>query len=246
MTTLADKHQHNPPLYSLSFLRMQGKKVASKFYSDLRNASSLELTTYYCVSCSCSSSFTTWSTSEMVASVQLPLNSMFFCLVTWFWRQYCLHTQINRQHKDAKFWRGKIDCEGIFCFVSRALFLGTLGGRTMFQARSGQRTLFQSLQSTGSLVLLLYWQTGLTNWTHWEQKWGRKTLQSFAKIQKSASRLALQKLLQEINKILDLPVLCFWYVTGDESKAREWACHEIWSVDTESQNCQNCNTTTNC
>jgi len=75
----------------------------------------------------------------------------------------------------------------------------------MFQVRSGQRTLFQEFAE--------YWElhaiTVLTNWTHWEQNWGRKTLHSFAKIQKSASRLASQKLLQEINKIPDLPVSCF-------------------------------------
>ena len=61
---------------------------SSKFYSDLRNASSLALTKYYCINCHCSavtmpiklSSYVTWSTSETVASVQLPLNAVFFCL----------------------------------------------------------------------------------------------------------------------------------------------------------------------
>ena len=62
---------------------------SSNFYSDLRNASSSELTKYYCVNCRCSavtmpirsSSYATSSTSELVVSVQLPLNSMFFCHV---------------------------------------------------------------------------------------------------------------------------------------------------------------------
>ena len=52
-------------------------KNSSNFYSDLRNASSLELTKYYCVNCRCSavtmpirsSSYATWNTSETVVSV---------------------------------------------------------------------------------------------------------------------------------------------------------------------------------
>ena len=75
---------------------MHGKKVASNFYSDLRNASSSELMKYYYVNCCCSavtmlirsSSYATWSTSDTVVSVQLPLISTFFAMgkysVTWF------------------------------------------------------------------------------------------------------------------------------------------------------------------
>ena len=59
-------------------------KTAYNLYSDLRNASSLE---YYCVNCRCSTvtmpirsnSYATSNISELVVSVQLPLNSMFFC-----------------------------------------------------------------------------------------------------------------------------------------------------------------------
>ena len=62
---------------------------SSNFYSDIRNTSSSECTKYYCVNCRCSTvtmpirsdSYATWSTSEPVASVQLPLNSMLFCPV---------------------------------------------------------------------------------------------------------------------------------------------------------------------
>jgi len=65
------------------------RQESSKFYSDLRNASSLELTKYYCINCCCSavampiklSSYATGSISGTVASVQLPLNAVFFCLV---------------------------------------------------------------------------------------------------------------------------------------------------------------------
>ena len=60
---------------------------SSNFYSDLRNASRSELTKYYCVNYHCSavtmpirsSSYATSSTSELLVSIQLPLNSMFFC-----------------------------------------------------------------------------------------------------------------------------------------------------------------------
>jgi len=41
LTSLAVKRLKHPPLYSVSFVRMQGKKVVR----DLRNSSSLELTT---------------------------------------------------------------------------------------------------------------------------------------------------------------------------------------------------------
>jgi len=69
--------------------KTSARQESSKFYSDLRNASSLELTKYYCINCHCStvtmpiklSSYVTWSTSETVASVQLPLNAVFFRLV---------------------------------------------------------------------------------------------------------------------------------------------------------------------
>ena len=71
------------------FAYKTARQEGSKFYSDLRNASSLELTKYYCIDCRCSavampiklSSYVTWITGETVASVQLPLNAMFFCLV---------------------------------------------------------------------------------------------------------------------------------------------------------------------
>ena len=74
------------------FAHKTARQESSKFYSDLRNASSLELTKYYCVNCHCSavtmpiklSSYVTWSTSETVASVQLPLNAVFFCLAEVF------------------------------------------------------------------------------------------------------------------------------------------------------------------
>ena len=74
---------------TLHFAHKIAKQESSKFYNDLRNASSLELTKYYCINCRCSavampiklSSYATGSTSETVASVQLPLNSVFFCLV---------------------------------------------------------------------------------------------------------------------------------------------------------------------
>ena len=60
---------------------------SSDFYSDLRNASRSELTKYYCVNYHCSavtmpirsSSYAASSTSELLVSVQLPFNSMFFC-----------------------------------------------------------------------------------------------------------------------------------------------------------------------
>jgi len=70
------------------FAHKTASQESSKFYSDLRNASSLALTKYYCINFRCSavtmliklSSYMTWSTSETVASVQLPLNAVFFCL----------------------------------------------------------------------------------------------------------------------------------------------------------------------
>jgi len=86
------------------FTHKTARQESSKFYSDLRNASSLELTKYYCINCHCStvtmpiklSSYGTWSTSETVASVQLPLNAVFFCLAevvshVILWRQ-CSHS----------------------------------------------------------------------------------------------------------------------------------------------------------
>jgi len=84
----------------LCFAQKTVRQESSKFYSDLRNASSLEFTKYYCTNCRCSavampiklSSYATWSTSEMVASVQLPLTAVFFCLAevvshVILWRQ---------------------------------------------------------------------------------------------------------------------------------------------------------------
>ena len=70
------------------FAHKTARQESSKFYNDLRNASSLALTKYYCINCHFSavtmpiklSSYVTWSTSETVASVQLPLNAVFFCL----------------------------------------------------------------------------------------------------------------------------------------------------------------------
>ena len=67
------------PSVVFCFILKTAKQWSSKFYIDLRNTSSLELTKYYCVNCSCSavtmpiklSSYTTWSTSETVASVAL-------------------------------------------------------------------------------------------------------------------------------------------------------------------------------
>ena len=67
------------------FTHKIARQESGKFYSDLRNANSLGLTKYYCVNCHCNtvtlSSYGTWSTSETVASVQLPLNAVFFCHV---------------------------------------------------------------------------------------------------------------------------------------------------------------------
>jgi len=70
------------------FAHKNAGQEGSKFYSDLRNASSLAPTKYYCINCHCSavtmpiklSSYMTWRTSETVASLQLPLNPVFFCL----------------------------------------------------------------------------------------------------------------------------------------------------------------------
>ena len=82
------------------FAHQTARQESSKFYSDLRNASSLALTKYYCINCRCSavtmpiklSSYVTWSASETGVSVQLPLNAVFFCLVevvshVILWRQ---------------------------------------------------------------------------------------------------------------------------------------------------------------
>ena len=87
LTSQAVKHPQHSPFYSVSLIRMQGRE-GSTFYSDLRNASSLAPTKYYCINCHCSAvtmpiklnSYVTWKTSETVASVQLPLNAVFFCL----------------------------------------------------------------------------------------------------------------------------------------------------------------------
>ena len=82
------------------------KGFSSKFCSDLRNASSLELTKYYCVYSHCSavtmpielSSYPTWSTSETVASVQLPLNSVLICLVEVQSRDFVMSVQLLYHH----------------------------------------------------------------------------------------------------------------------------------------------------
>ena len=68
------------------FTHKTARQESSKFYRDLRNSSSLALTKYYCINFRCTavtmpiklSSYVTWITSETVASVQLPLNAMFF------------------------------------------------------------------------------------------------------------------------------------------------------------------------
>ena len=70
----------------------------------------MELTKYYCVNCHCSavamliklSSYMTWSASETVASVQLPLNSVLFCLAevhshVILWHQ-CSHSVCKWHH----------------------------------------------------------------------------------------------------------------------------------------------------
>jgi len=70
------------------FAHKTARQESSKFYSDLRNAGSLALSKYYRANFCCStvtmviklSSYVTWSTSETIASVQLALNSVFFCL----------------------------------------------------------------------------------------------------------------------------------------------------------------------
>ena len=82
----AVKHPQHSVL--IRFTHKTARQESSKFYCDLRNASSLALTKYYCINCHCSavtmpiklSSYVTWSTRETVASVQLPLNTVFFCL----------------------------------------------------------------------------------------------------------------------------------------------------------------------
>ena len=77
------------PSVIFRFFHKTAWQESSNFYSDLRNTSSSELTKYYYVNCCCSavtmpirsSSYATSNTSELVVSVQLPLNSMFFCCV---------------------------------------------------------------------------------------------------------------------------------------------------------------------
>ena len=66
-----------PSVPSVLFARLHARQESSRFYSDVRNASSLELAKYYCVNCCCStvtmpiklSSYATWSTREAVASL---------------------------------------------------------------------------------------------------------------------------------------------------------------------------------
>ena len=93
------------PSVIFRFVRKHSWKESSKFYSDLRNASSLKLTQYYCVTMPISlvpdsllmrirlSSYTTWSASETAAAVQLPLNSMFLCLA-----EILSHVILQHQH----------------------------------------------------------------------------------------------------------------------------------------------------
>ena len=86
MASLAVKHLQHLPLYSVisHFVRMNANQESGKFYSDLRNTSSLELTQYYCVNCHCIAvtvpiklnSCVSWSASETVASVHLPSSSV--------------------------------------------------------------------------------------------------------------------------------------------------------------------------
>ena len=72
------------------FVHKNAWQESSKFYSDLRNASSLELTKYYCVNCHCSaitmpiklSCYATWSTGETMPSVQCLLFALQKYLVT--------------------------------------------------------------------------------------------------------------------------------------------------------------------
>ena len=86
LTSQAAKHLQHSVLFR--FTHKTARQESSTFYSDLRNASSLALTKYYCINFRCSaatmpiklSNYVTWSTSETVASVQLPLNAVFFCL----------------------------------------------------------------------------------------------------------------------------------------------------------------------
>ena len=78
LTSPAVNQQKRPPLY---FFHKTAWQESSDFYSDLRNerSSDLQSTT---VNCHCSavtmpirsSSYATWSTSEFIVSVQLPLN----------------------------------------------------------------------------------------------------------------------------------------------------------------------------
>ena len=81
------------PSVMFRFFHKTAWQESSNFYSDLRNASSSELTKYYCVNCCCSavtmpirsSSYATWSTSELLVSVQLPCSfAMRKYSVTWF------------------------------------------------------------------------------------------------------------------------------------------------------------------
>ena len=63
---------------TLCYIPKTARQESSNFYSDLRNASSSEITKYYCVNCRCSAvtmpirsnSYATSSTSELVVSTQ--------------------------------------------------------------------------------------------------------------------------------------------------------------------------------
>ena len=69
LTSQAVKHLQHSVLFR--FAHKTARQESSKFYSDLRDASSLELIKYYCINCHCSavtmpiklSSYATWSTS---------------------------------------------------------------------------------------------------------------------------------------------------------------------------------------
>jgi len=83
LTSQAVKHPQPSPFYSVSLIRVQGKKVVSSTVILETQAAwhlpSTTVSTDTVVQFKLSS-YVTWSTSEAVASVQLPLNAVFFCL----------------------------------------------------------------------------------------------------------------------------------------------------------------------
>jgi len=82
----AVKHPQHSPLYSVSLIRLQGKKLVSSIVIlETQTAWNLPSTTVSIFAAAVTmpiklSNYATWSTSETVASVQLPLNAVFFCL----------------------------------------------------------------------------------------------------------------------------------------------------------------------